>query len=89
MYSAAGPGPTQPSTAIRRTPESRSHAVIHPERIATISHERGVGKALPCSVADFGSTVVKSGREARNPESAARSAFNAFCNFSGFGVGIE
>ena len=73
---------------MRRTPESNPHAVIHPESFATLSHDRGVGKALPCSTADFGRTVVRSGRVERKPARTARSAMMdssmTFCD----GVGI-
>ena len=89
MYSAAAPVPTQPITAILRTLGSRSHAVIQPERIATISQDRGVGNARPCSAEVLGNTVVRSGREARKPARAARSAISASSNFFGCGVFVE
>ena len=89
MYSAAAPGPTQPITTILRTLGSKSQAVIQPESMATISQERGVGNARPCSVADLGKTVVRSGREVRNPARAARSAISASFNLFGFGAFTE
>ena len=86
MYSAAGPAPTHPITAILRTLASRSHAVIQPDKIATISQDRGVGNARPCSAEDLGRTVVRSGLDAKKPAKAARSAIRALLSFLLSGV---
>ena len=85
MYSAAGPGPTHPRTANRLTLGSKSHAVIHPESVATISQDLGVGNARPCSAELFGITVVKSGRDAKKPDNAARSAISELWSLLSFG----